>query len=599
MRVVYLAHDVYGLGGTEQAVVAQANAMARLHEVEIVSVYRSRSEPYARIAPDVTVTNLVSVMPDRDVAWYRRGLIDDDLARLLRGRPSVLVPAAWDPNYDALADVALEDYLPKLSADVAVTFAPALMGVASQLVPPATALVHQEHRSPSQREHGLAPLLTFGQRADVIALLTEDSARWLAPRLGPAAPEIVVIPNALPPGFRPRARLDLPVIVAAGRLVRDKQFDLMVDAFAAIHDRIPHWRLRIFGTGSARTSIRDAVLRHGLYDKVELPGATPDMISEWARAGIAALTSAKEGLPLVIQEAMAAGVPVVGFDCNTGPRDLIEHERNGLLVAPGSVPGMAESLLRLATDDALRRRLGAGAVLTAAAFDSPAITGRWVDVFESAVNARRRLGSVGRVSGRLRHVATHGGAGVAAFAEDAEPPLGETTLPPTRGALLGLAATVAASVTKVWFVLPPTSGEAPVVIVPSHARDAYLASLARAQVPAGAALREPAQHGWPERRGSVGRLAEQLRKGRTPVLYLEPAPGVSTHAASPPPRTTPEPRVSVEFWDTGPDGALHAPGADPAVRRLPPGLPTSTAVVDGVKVPILSSAGAVPPAPRA
>jgi glycosyltransferase involved in cell wall biosynthesis len=581
MRVAYLAIDVYGLGGTEHAVIAQANAMSAQADVEVVSVYRSRATPHSPISSSVRVTDLVHVLPDEPAALHR-GLLGDQVAQGLRGRPSILVPPHWDPNFDALSDVALEHYLPQLKADVLVTFAPALMAVATQLASPRTAVVHQEHRSPSQRVSGLTPLLAYGPRADAIALLTEDSARWLTPRLGPAAPPVVVVPNALPPGYRPRSRLDQPVIVAAGRLVGDKQFEKLVESFAQIHERIPGWRLRIFGSGGARNSIRETAARFGLYDKVELPGPTTQMPSEWARGSVAALTSAKEGLPLVIQEAMAAGLPVASFDCNTGPRDLVQHEVNGLLVAPGSVPGMASSLLRLATDPELRRRLGDGAVASTAAFDSRAITQRWVEVFHGAMRARGRAGRTGRASLRQIQLAQIQLARREPPNEKSPEGLSSPTPGRDRGALLELVAGVAERAAEDWLVLPPVDLEPPVVVIPDAARDAFLARLAATTLPVAVALREPALNGWPERRGPVAAMSEDLRRGRSPVVHLE-APPLDAGAARG------SSRVTVQFWDRGPEGDLHAPLPHPLATRLPAGLGTTTATVDGISVPVPTS----------
>src|SRR4029077_2427741 len=139
--------------------------------------------------------------------------------------------------------------------------------------------------------------------------------------------------------------------------------------FALIADQIPEWRLRIYGSGPKRQELVRLVRKLGIFDRVELAGSVPDMRSEWAKASISALTSRAEGFPLSVQEAMAAGVPVASYDCASGPREIIQHEVNGLLVSPESIAGMAAALLRLATDDDLRRALGEGAYRTSRQYD--------------------------------------------------------------------------------------------------------------------------------------------------------------------------------------------------------------------------------------
>ena len=98
------------------------------------------------------------------------------------------------------------------------------------------------------------------------------------------------------------------------------------------------------------------VRKLGIFDRVELPGSVPDMRGEWAKASISALTSRAEGFPLVAsRRRWPPGCRSPAIDCASGPREIIEHEVNGLLVSPESVAGMAAALLRLATDDDLRR----------------------------------------------------------------------------------------------------------------------------------------------------------------------------------------------------------------------------------------------------
>ena len=564
MRIAYLVLDVDGMGGSARSAITQANALAADHDVRLVSIVRSAERPHFAIDPRVTVDHLADVREET--------LEGDDAARVLHERESLLVPPRWDGQFSALTDLAMAEALPALDADVVVTVTPALLAAAAQLVPDRAILVHQEHRSSaSDRSAGLEPLLAFAPRADVVAMLTSTTADWLRDRLGDLSPEIVVMPNPLPLTFTPRSRLDGQLIVAAGRLVVDKQFSKLVQAFAEVADRLPGWRLRILGDGPQRNELRRQARKYGLYDRVELPGSTTDMPGEWARASIAALTSRSEGFPLVLQEAMAAGVPVASFDCPSGPREIVEHGVNGLLVTPESVAGMASALLRLASDDDLRTRLGAGALHTSRRYDARSLAEQWVGVF---ADARVRRGTLGRVAARVG----------AARRRPAEPerPVDAEGVTPARARHVALAAAVAAAraATDEWFVIPPHESAEPAVVVPMVARDAVLEALGAAELPSYLSLRDAAAHGWPERRGPVAAVAADLRRGRSGAVFLEPWPEDGDRASLLGQRCG----VVLEFWETSVDDELVSPRPNRYARRIARGTPTVDAEVEGVSV---------------
>ncbi len=278
-----------------------------------------------------------------------------------------------------------------------------------------------------------------------------------------------------------------------GRLVMEKQFTKLVQAFADVADQLPGWRLRILGQGHQRPHLVRETRKRGLWDRVELPGSTTDMASEWGRASICALTSRAEGFPLGLQEAMAAGVPCVTFDCASGPREIVRHEVNGLLVAPESIAGMSAALLRLGTDDDLRRRLGAGALESAAEWDADVLAARWVEIFEAAIARRGRPASVRRPVGGARAGAARD-AGVRRVRRDARSG-------PARSARRWPSRPPGPRPTSGWWCRrtrrgrrswccrwPPGTGSS--------------RSSRRPTVPSYLSLRDPAANGWHERRGA-------------------------------------------------------------------------------------------------
>ena len=568
MRIAFVVFNLDGMGGTSRSAITQANALAAHQDVRMVSVTRSAERPHYDIDPQIEVEYLVDVRDPKHPLAVLDGLVSPEAARGLHRRESALVPNRWDKQFTALCDVGLEAVLPTLDVDVAVTVTPGLLVAGIDLLPDSVVVVHQEHRSSSGRSKGLEPLLNYAPRADVVAMLTPPLADWLGEQLGPLCPPTVVMPNPLPLGFHPRSRLDNPLILTAGRLVLEKQFSLLVEAFAGIADQVPDWRLRICGTGPERGDLVREIRKWGLWDRVELPGGIEDMNAEWAKASVAALTSRTEGFPLVVQEAMAAGVPVASFDSASGPREIIEHEVNGLLVGPQSVAGMSAALLRLTTDAELRARLGQGALRTARQYDAHALAERWVGIFSEA-RARR--------AGRGRLTAASGG-GFEARSARTSTTVTDVTPAMARHEALTCAVTAAGSTGADWLVIPPHDTDTTILVLPMTGRDAFLAALAEADPPAYLSLRDPELHGWHERRGTVAGLGAELRRGMTTTVCLEPWPeGVLGQGCT----------VEIQFWERAVTGELVGPRRNPYADRLPADLATVEVEVEGVKVPTL------------
>lgn len=161
-------------------------------------------------------------------------------------------------------------------------------------------------------------------------------------------------------------------IVCVARLSPEKGLVGLVQAFARLRERGVDAQLRILGDGPSRDDILAAIEQAGVAAHCELPGRIPEtgVPVELADADIFAMTSFMEGLPVVLMEALALGLPVVA-PCVAGIPDLVEHEHTGLLFGPAHWDELTCRLERLARDPALRRRLGAaGRARVEAEFDA-------------------------------------------------------------------------------------------------------------------------------------------------------------------------------------------------------------------------------------
>jgi len=195
-----------------------------------------------------------------------------------------------------------------------------------------------------------------------------------------------VIPNWVdPPQARacpePHRRLR---VVTLGRLHPVKGHDLLIEAFAQIAAAFPGWDLRIHGEGSGREALQARIHSLGLDDRIIIGENLLDVGSCLGNADLFVLPSRVEGFPNALAEAMAWGLPVISFDCASGPSELIRHEVDGLLVPPEDIPALAQAMGRLMADPEERARLGAHATDVLTRFSSARVLELWENAIQSA-----------------------------------------------------------------------------------------------------------------------------------------------------------------------------------------------------------------------
>jgi glycosyltransferase involved in cell wall biosynthesis len=178
---------------------------------------------------------------------------------------------------------------------------------------------------------------------------------------------------------------DVPVVLGIGRLVAQKDFGTLLEAFAIVR-RSRAARLLILGEGPDRPALEAAVERLGLADDVALPGFVPDPAAYLAHADLFVLSSRYEGLAVVLIEALACGCPVVSTDCRTGPDEILEGGAHGRLVPVGDAAALAAAMA--ATLDAPPPR--AALVRRGADFSLEAIVPRYAALFDRVVAAPAR-----------------------------------------------------------------------------------------------------------------------------------------------------------------------------------------------------------------
>lgn len=287
---------------------------------------------------------------------------------------------------------ALRKLFGELQPDAAIGFMP-LANVTSLLAvlpngPPIVATLHTDHRRSGNAwwralESLLYPLARFVVAPTAAQTRALRGRGWRVRHI----PHPVVIPPAGVAGLEERADADVhartretkraPYVVAMGRLIPDKRFDLALDAFALLPERHSNVGLLLLGEGPSRPELEAQARRLGLEKRVEFAGFVEKPWSLLRGAECLAFSSEREGFSLAILEALAHGVPVVATDCDYGPPELVRDGVNGFLVPAGQAGELATALDRLLSSPELRERMSRNALESVKRFSPDIVLERW------------------------------------------------------------------------------------------------------------------------------------------------------------------------------------------------------------------------------
>jgi GalNAc-alpha-(1->4)-GalNAc-alpha-(1->3)-diNAcBac-PP-undecaprenol alpha-1,4-N-acetyl-D-galactosaminyltransferase len=258
----------------------------------------------------------------------------------------------------------------------------------------ATPVVVAERTDPREHEIGAAwSMLRKGlyPRAAALVVQTHGVLAWAVERVG--AEKAHVIPNpVVQVSSRPSDAVGAypqPFVLAMGRLTQEKGFDLLLRAFEKASRLHSDWSLVILGEGSERASLEQLAGELGIAARVHLPGREAEPATIMAQASLFVLSSRFEGFPNALLEAMACGLPVLSFDCRSGPGEIIRHGVDGMLVPPGNVPALADAMQELMGDPESRELLGRSAVVATRRFGTETVMRMWENLLKNLWEARR------------------------------------------------------------------------------------------------------------------------------------------------------------------------------------------------------------------
>lgn len=399
MKITLLLHNAYAIGGTIRTTFNLAAALADRHDVEIVSMLRHREVPRFTLDPRVRLIPLVDT---------RVG--SEDMADPLFGEPARDFPLAEKRHhqYSRLVDVRAAEFLRTTDAEVLIGTRPGINVYLARFGPRRALRIAQEHlRYDAHSKRLRSELAPHYRTLDAVVTTTEADASVYRARMPLPGVRVLAVPNIVPAPDGPPSEGTAKVIAAAGRLVRGKRFDLLIEAFSAVAAKHPDWRLRIHGGGAERAELQGLIDGLGLSRQAELTGPRSPIEAEFAKASIVASASDAESFGMTIVEAMRCGVPVVSTDCPLGPAEIIHDGTDGLLVPRGDGRALAAALLQLVEDPQRRREMARTALESSRRYDPEPIAERYQLLFQelrSTRGSRARQRAVARARARARRL---------------------------------------------------------------------------------------------------------------------------------------------------------------------------------------------------
>lgn len=223
--------------------------------------------------------------------------------------------------------------------------------------------------------------------ADMLVAQTSDVGEWLKKIV--SKDTVRIIPNPVVEVCESSYVDDQPLskfagqsecmytIVAMGRLGKEKGFDLLLKAFSNIVDQFHGWKLVIYGEGTERNALVQLANELGIAKRVFFPGRVVDSYAALRKADIFVMSSRYEGFPNVLLEAMACGLPVVSFDCRSGPGQIIRDGLDGVLVPAEDIGALANAMSCLIRDEGKREKIASRAPDVLERFSLSKVIGMW------------------------------------------------------------------------------------------------------------------------------------------------------------------------------------------------------------------------------
>lgn len=369
MKIAYCLAGLFNSAGMERIVTDKANWLSKHgHEVAIITAEQRGREPYYKLRENVRTI---------------------DLGINYSGNSSFLMKLFSYPFKALRHRKRLRRMLKQLNLDITIT----TLGnefLFLYKIPYGGKKIAEIHFTRYYRKLWKSGFLTglvdnfrsrqeskkMGKYDRFVVLTEEDSRNW------PELKNVSVIPN-----FIERTELARSIglnkrFICVGRLNYQKGIDLLIEACRIVKDKLYGWHVDIYGSGEEESKLQSQIDDYGLSEIVRINKPTKNIYAEYAKSDALLMTSRFEGLPMVLLEAMSAGLPAISFRCPCGPADIIT-DGCGILVENGNVEEFAKAMADVIDNPDSLKEMGRKSQYRAENFEKDTVMRKWEDLFNT------------------------------------------------------------------------------------------------------------------------------------------------------------------------------------------------------------------------
>lgn len=362
MKVAYLIECMHNSGGMERVLTVCANALCQELDISIITLYQKARSYYFPL--------------DKSVICYDLGLSGVANRKLIKERMSEFL---MNHHFDIVISLGGMDmyYLNSIKdGSRKILWFHFAIDIAKTTWVGPNPNVFQKVKAQLQTWKRIYYAKKFHK---VIVISKADLGKWLK-----YTDEALLIYNPITIESTRQFDRSTKCVISVGRLDFQKGYDYLIPAWNIVVQKHPDWHLNIYGEGPLRYSIQKQIDELKLSNAITLCGRTSNIGGKYASHSIYVMSSRAEGFPLVLLEASSCGIPLISFDCPSGPREIIEDGINGFLVKRvGDIEGMADAICELIENESLRNEMGNNAKAMVNKFSIDSIRPQWISLFNS------------------------------------------------------------------------------------------------------------------------------------------------------------------------------------------------------------------------